>query len=147
MDPVSALASAAVAFLSPYLVNAGEKTAERIGEKLPDAAGKMWQAIIGKFKGRPAAEEAVRDLAAQPEEEDYLAAFRKELQKTLGEDPAFAFELRELLQQSQSQAGDTILSTSSGAVASRGGVAAGEGGVAVQGNVHGGINLGRTQTS
>jgi hypothetical protein len=146
MDPASALASAAVAFLSPYLTRAGEKTAERIGEKIPDAAGKMWQTIIGKFNGHPAAEEAVRDLAAQTEDEDNLAAFHEVLRKTLVEDPAFASELRELLQQAQSQAGDTILSTGSGTAATRGGVAAGEGGVAVQGDVHGGINLGRTQT-
>lgn len=41
-----------------------------------------------------------------------------------------------------SAGGDTIHNTGSGAVATRGGVAAGQGGVAVGGDVHGGIRIG-----
>ena len=41
MDSVT-LAATAVAFLSPYLVQASEKAAEEVGRKLPDLAGKMW---------------------------------------------------------------------------------------------------------
>jgi hypothetical protein len=147
MDPIVALATAAASFLSPYLVKAGEKTAERIGEQLPEVAGKMWKAITGKFKGHPAAEEAVQDLVAQPEDEDNLAAFRKELRKALGDDPTFAAELKGLLNHAQSQGGDTISNTGSGAVATKGGTTAGEGGVAVRGDVQGGIHLGRPPKS
>jgi energy-coupling factor transporter ATP-binding protein EcfA2 len=145
MDSVSALATAAVSFLSPYLVKAGEKTAEKIGEKLPEAAGMMWKAILGKFKGHPAAEVAVQDLVTQPEDEDNLAAFRKELRKILRNDPAFAAELKGLLNQTQGQGSDTISNTGSGAVATRGGIAGGEGGLVLQGDVHGYINQGGYQ--
>jgi hypothetical protein len=145
MDSVSGLATAAVSFLSPYLVKAGEKTAERIGEKLPEAVGKMWKAIIGKFKGYPAAKVAVQDLVARPQDEDNLAAFRKELRKILGNDPAFAVELKGLLNQAQDQGSDTISNTGSGAVATRGDIAGGEGGLVLQGDVHGDINQGGYQ--
>lgn len=60
MDPL-ALATTAVTFLSPYLVKAGEKAAEKVGEKLPELAGKVWNAITAKFKGQPSAEEALKD--------------------------------------------------------------------------------------
>jgi hypothetical protein len=107
----------------------------------------MWKALTEKFKGHPAAEEAVQDLVAQPEDEDNLAAFRKELRKALEADPDFAVELEGLLQHAKSQGGDTISNTGSGAVATKGGTAAGEGGVAIRGDVQGGIHQGRPPKS
>ncbi len=144
MDPVTitALATTATAFLSPLLLKFGEKAAESLGEKLPDGAGKMWAAIAAKFKGKPAAEEAAKDLAAKPSDEDNVAAFRKELKKTLEADSTFAEALKQMLESAQREAGVSIVNTGAGAVATSGGVAAGAGGVAVKGDVHGGITLG-----
>jgi hypothetical protein len=51
--------------------------------------------------------------------------------------------LDELVRAAQSQAGDTLIVTGSGAAATHGGVAAGKGGVAVKGDVHGGIRMGK----
>jgi hypothetical protein len=144
MEPI-ALATAAVAFLSPYLVKAGEKTAETIGEKLPEAVGKVWNAIIAKFRGNAAAETAVKDLVEAPEDDDNQAALRKELRKVLQTDAGFTAELERLLSSAQHQSRDTISNTGSGAVATHGGVAAGAGGVAIQGNVHGNIATGRAE--
>jgi hypothetical protein len=141
MDPIT-LATTASAFLSPYLVKAGEKAAEKIGEKLPDIAAKVWNAVTAKFKGKPAAEEAVKDLVANPDDEDNRAAFRKELRKVLEAEPTFAAELARLLDSAQHQVGDTITVSGSGAAATKGGVAAGAGGAAVGGDVQGGINIG-----
>jgi hypothetical protein len=134
------LATTAVALLSPYLVKAGEKAAEKIGEKMPEAVSKLWNTITAKFKGNPAAETAVNDLVAKPDDEDNQAAFRKELRKLLEAEPAFAAELGGLLDKVQHEAGDTITVTGSGAAATRGGVAAGEHGIAVGHDLQGGIH-------
>jgi hypothetical protein len=141
MEPLT-IATTAVAFLSPYLVKIGEQAAEKVGEKLPEAVGKVWNAIVTKFKGKAAAEEAVKDLVAKPDDEDNRAAFRKELRKVLDAEPVFVNELAGLLEEAKRQGGDTIINTGSGAVATSGSVAAGAGGVAVKGDVQGGINVG-----
>jgi hypothetical protein len=143
MDVVS-LATQVVSFLSPHLVKAGEKTVGQISDALPEAAGKVWQAIVGRFKGRAAAEEAVKDVVAQPQDDDSLAALRKELRKVLEAEPTFGDELTRLLSSAEREAGDTITQTGDGAIATRGGTAASRGGIAVGGDVHGDINTGRT---
>ena len=144
MDPVTitALATAATTFLAPYLAKAGEKAAEAIGEKLPDMAGKVWNAVAARFKGKPAAEEAAKDLTAKPDQPLAQAAFSNQIAKAIEADPAFADELKKLLEAAERETGQTILNLGSGAVATHGGVAAGEGGVAVKGDVEGGITIG-----
>lgn len=110
MDP-TAIAAAATALLAPYIAKFGEKAAEKLGETLPEQLGKVWEAIGTKFKGKPAAEEAAKDLAATPSDADSQAAFRKELKKTLTEDESFGVELLKLLkaaQAAQAQSGDVI---------------------------------------
>ena len=111
MDP-TALAAAATALLAPYVSKAGEKLAEKVGEKLPEQMGKLWTAIAARFKGKPAAEEAVKDLAAKPDDEDNQAAFRKELKKLLADDADFVDELAKLLQAAQAahaESGDIFI--------------------------------------
>ncbi len=142
MDPIT-LAAAAATLLAPYLAKAGEKAAEEIGKKLPDAVGKVWGAITAKFKGKPAAEGAAHELIAKPADEDNQEAFNVQLRKALKEDSAFAAELERLL---RTAGGDTIFNTGSGAVATGGSVAAGAGGVAVGGNVDGAIVVGSGNT-
>lgn len=110
MDPVT-LATTAVTVLSPYLVKAGEKAFETIGEKSVDS---LWQSIKAKFTGKPAAEEAVKDLVTLPADSDNQAAFRKELRKVLEAEPAFAAEFERLLNNAQNEGGDTIVNTGSG---------------------------------
>jgi len=144
MDPQT-LAATAVTALAPYLAKAGEKAVEEVGKKLPGFVGTMWQALIGKFTGKPAAEEAARDLVATPDDADTQGAFRKELRKLLDAEPAFAEELARLLAQAQEAGGGTVVNTGAGAVATHGGVAGGAGGVAVGRDVHGGITLGRSE--
>ena len=74
--------------------------------------GKLWSAIAAKFKGKPAAEEVVKDLAAKPDDEDNQAAFRKELKKLLADDADFVNELAKLLQAAQvahAESGDIFI--------------------------------------
>lgn len=141
MDPTT-IATTAVAVLTPYVVKAGEKTAEKLGEMLPAGVGKVWKAITGRFTGKAAAEEAATDLLAQPEDEDTQAAFRKQLKKVLEADHGFLAELSQLLAAVQPERGDQSLNTGPGAIATRGGVAAGASGVAIKGDSHGPITVG-----
>ncbi len=111
MDP-TALAAAVTALLAPYIAKAGEKLAERVGESLPEQMGKLWSAVAAKFKGRPAAAEAAKDLAAAPQDEDNQAAFRKELKKLLSEDADFITQLLPVFQAAQlvhDQVGDIFM--------------------------------------
>jgi hypothetical protein len=138
MDPIL-LATTAVSLLSPCLVKMGEKAAEEVGKRLPDVAGKLWNTTLTKLQGKPAAEEAIKDFVAKPEDKDNQAAFRKELRKVLEAEPAFQAEFERLLGNAEREAGDTLIVTGSGAAAMKDGVAAGEGGIAVRGDVLGGI--------
>jgi len=131
MDPI-ALSTAIAAFLAPLLTKFGEQAAESLGEKMPEAVGKLWDAIESKFRGKPTAEGAAKELAAKPADEDNQETFAIQLRKALKEDPAFAAELEHLLAAAQASAGAT---------ASGEGVAASDGGVAVRGDVKGGVRV------
>ena len=148
MEPLT-IATTAVAFLSPYLApylaKTGEKAAEEVGKKLPEAAAGVWNAIMTKFRGHVVAEAAVQDLVEQPGDQLNQSTFTNQRRKVLDAEPAFATELAYLLEEAKRQSGDTITNTGSGAVATSGGVAAGAGGVAVRGGVQGGINIGGSE--
>jgi hypothetical protein len=141
MDPLT-LATSAVTILSPYLVKIGEKGAEEVGKKLPEAVVKLWNAILTKFRGNMVAEAAMKDLAENPGDQLNQSTFANQLRKVLEAEPTFATELAALLEEAKRQGNSTIINTGSGAVATSDGVAAGAGGVAVRGDVQGGINMG-----
>lgn len=152
MEPTTTtLAASAVALLSPYLAKAGTKAAEEVGKKLPEYAGKLWTTIRDKFKGKPAAEEAVVDLLDKPEENMQQIVFQNQLLKVLESDSDFAASLSELLNQAESEArsqgGDTITVTGGGAVATGHGRAVGQGGNLIEGDVHGNITMGQSKPS
>lgn len=102
MDPVT-LAPAVLTFLAPYLTKAGGKLADALAENAPDYARKLWTAIVGKFMGKPAAEQAARDLLENLTDSDNQAAFRKEIRKAAEEDPAWLTLLADLLSKAQAE--------------------------------------------
>jgi len=138
MDPIL-LATTVTAFLAPYLAKMGGKAAEAMGEQLPEAGGKIWSAIVEKFKGKQAAEGAAKELAAKPDDRDNQDAFEVQLRKALKEDPGFSVVIQKLAEAAERETRAAIISTGSGAVATSHSVAAGEGGVAVKGDVKGSI--------
>ena len=127
MDPAT-LAATALTVLTPYLAKAGGAVAGKIGEVLPEQAGKLWTAINAKFAGRPAAEEAVKDLSHDPADEDNQAALRKELRKALSEDAQFMADLGPLLENARKE------SIQNSVIAGENGTAINVGGD-VQGNI------------
>jgi hypothetical protein len=86
----------------PYLLKAGEKAAEEAGRQLGAAAweqaGTLWARLRPKVEARPALKEAVADAAANPQNEDALAALRRQLRKLLEEDAALREEVTRLMQ-------------------------------------------------
>lgn len=102
----------------PYLVKAGEKTAENIGSKFAEGswerAQKLWAKLQPKLIAKPAAQEAVQDVANAPEDEDAQAALRQQLKKLLSEDAALATELVEIMQSDQPTKGSVNVSQQAG---------------------------------
>jgi len=103
---INALASSlttALVPLLPYLLKAGEKAAEETGKTV---AGQSWEwgkSLWSKLKpgveAKPAALEAVQDVAHAPEDEDLQAALRVQLKKLLTEDQSLAEEVSRWLEQ------------------------------------------------
>jgi hypothetical protein len=132
----------------PYLVKGGEKLAEMAAEKLGGAAfdsvKKIWERLRGAIDQSPTAKGAAEDLAEKPEDGDRQAALRVQLHKILSENALLTDQVSELLQQASQETthyhaemhGDGAIAQGNHAVA------AGKGGVAVGGNVNGGIKLG-----
>lgn len=107
MDPAT-LAPAILTFLTPYLAKAGGNLADALAENAPNYAGKMWTAIMEKFRNKPAAEEAVRDLLENPTDADNQAALRKEIRKAAEEDPAWLTLLADLLSKAQAETAQQV---------------------------------------
>jgi hypothetical protein len=95
IDPasISMLAASAVALLSPFLKKAADKGAEKLGES---AAGTLFEKLKLSLK-TPAGQEALSDLAKQPDDTDNQAGLRKEIRKAAEQDPEFAQLLHGLL--------------------------------------------------
>ena len=139
MEPISVLATTIVAILVPYFHEAGKAFASKAGEAAWEKCEAIYQAIKTKFQSKASAQEALDDLKTTPEDEDSQAALRKELKKLLTTDSKFHDDLQKLVLEAK-QIG--IVVSGSGAVATSGGTAAGENGIAIGGNIEGGVHLG-----
>jgi hypothetical protein len=107
MVDVLLLAKESVAFLAPflpYLIKSGEALAEEAGKKLGEQAGagawekakSLFGKLLPKVESKPAAREALEDVAANPNDEDTRAALRSQLKKLFAEDEAFAQEVQKI---------------------------------------------------
>ncbi len=113
MLDIAALATSAVAALTPLLSQALEQGAAAAGESAVNH-------VLDWFKTRvlpSGAEQALEDLRAAPQDEDNQADLRKQLKKALADHPALVSELADWLkqaQQVQAQLGVTQNSTVTG---------------------------------
>jgi len=101
---IQTLSQQLVAFLVPflpYLLKVGEKAAEEAGKKLGadawEKAKALWGKLRHKVEAKPAAQEAVQDVAADPQDEDAQAALRLQLKKLL-RDKTLAAEIAQVLE-------------------------------------------------
>ncbi|MEU9888846.1 hypothetical protein [Sphaerisporangium sp. NPDC051011] len=98
--------------LLPYLVKAGEKfgdaAAEQVGQETFGFAQRIWSALRGKVGEKPAAQEAVADVAEDPDDEDLRTILRIQLKRLLAEDPELTAEVERLWRQAPAAAGVTV---------------------------------------
>ncbi|WP_169250604.1 SUMF1/EgtB/PvdO family nonheme iron enzyme [Candidatus Competibacter phosphatis] len=108
----------------------------------PPPAWAIWQRLQPSLDARPSAREALNDCRAQPDDADHQASLRVQLKKLLA-DPQLAADLDRLLKASTEPARSHAENYGSGAIAQGpGAVVAGKSGVAVGGDLHGGVNNG-----
>jgi hypothetical protein len=135
----AALVAALAPFL-PYLVRAGQRAGGQVADELGDAAGQLakdlWARLRPGVEEKPAAKEAVEDVAARPDDERARGALELQLEKLLRGDQGLARELAQMLEDAQ-RAG-----TISGDVHIGGDVRADRGGVAAGRDIHGGVDTG-----
>ena len=102
-----------VSLLTPYLPfllglgqKAMEKGAEKLGEKEAEA---IWQKLFPQIQAKQAAQEAVEDVAKNPEDGDAIAALRNQLKKILEapENTALASEIAQILESATAKSGAT----------------------------------------
>lgn len=107
---IKAIAIAAIALLSPYLVKAGEAFAGETGKKLLGKAGELYDKIKQKFKGDGYAEQTLARLEEKPQSEERQVALRGMLVEKMADDNDFAEAVRQLVEASQElSGGDTII--------------------------------------
>ncbi|NMQ21331.1 hypothetical protein E4P82_20280 [Candidatus Competibacter phosphatis] len=72
----------------PFLVKAGEKGMETLGEKVGEGisatAQALWRKLWPAVKANPTATAAVEDVAAAPDDADFQAALRAQIKKIAG---------------------------------------------------------------
>ena len=101
MDPAM-LAASVTSLLAPYLAKAGDAILTRAAEALPDAAARLWNTVMHRFEGNPAADGAAKDLTGDASDPDRQAAFTLQLKMALKDDPEFASALADMVRQLQS---------------------------------------------
>lgn len=123
-----------IAFLAPFFTPLLTRTEEAVGNAVAgfgeaawQQAVKLWDRLADRVEERPAAQEAVQDVAAEPGDEGARAALRWQLEKLLTADPALGEELAGLWREGAA-AGVTVTTVT----------ASGERSVAIGGNVSGG---------
>lgn len=127
---VTSLANEAMGYMAPalpFLLATGktlrDKAIEKIGQNFGEEGFKfgksLWEKLGAKVEAQPAALEAAKDLAAQPEDADNQAAFRKELKKILSGDESLAAEIKQILDEAKA-AGVTVVQSGNRNVLSQG---------------------------
>jgi hypothetical protein len=113
--------AALAAFLAPFLphlIRLGEKAAEEAGARLGADGWKyakaLWMKLRPKVEEKPAAKEAVADVAERPEDEDALAALRQQLKKLLAADEALAREVEHVWREAEAAGATNVIVTASG---------------------------------
>jgi hypothetical protein len=147
MDPVTTLAASVSMVLGKYALKEGAQVTAEIGKEAMTLAAELLRTIRAHFEAQSGEkpQNALSNYEKDPE--DYEAVFEKYLKQQLEANEVFRQEVATLLERFKAVAPEAevnIVVSGSGAAATQGGVAAGEGGVAVDGDVEGGIHIGRS---
>jgi hypothetical protein len=122
MDSVS-LANAAVALLGPYFAQTAGAFATRAGESIADATVPKVRAVYERLRARLTPDSyqgaLLEGVQAQPDDPGRQEILKAELAKLLAQDPGFAAELADLVEQAERASGVRIVATDAGVVAGR----------------------------
>jgi hypothetical protein len=102
---VAEVAGEVVRFLVPVVNAYGGQVLDKVEDASSDQIGdaavglgkRLLRCILRREQSRPAVQEAVTDLAADPNDEDSVAALRKQVKKALTADDQLASEIKEML--------------------------------------------------
>ena len=147
MDPISIplLVTGTWTVLEPFVKKAGGKLLEKASEYLPEAVGKVWDAVKEKMESKPETASIPADLANKPDNTAVQGAFQYQLEKLLENDETFAQKLDSLVKEAKEVTVTTMSATltGDGAIAQgNGAVALGKGAVHIGGDVTGNIVTG-----
>lgn len=147
MEPIATIVSSALMVLSKYALKRGTEVAAKVSKEAIILAAELLKTVRTYFETQTGekAQKALINYIDNPE--DYETVFETYLKQELEANEAFRQEIVALLKRFQTtapKAGISITVSGSGAFASQGGIAAGESGVAVEGDVEGGIHIGRS---
>jgi hypothetical protein len=95
------LAANTLTMLQPYLITLAAAAAQKMGEAVPAAVGKVWALLEHRMNQKPAAKEALDDLKQNPQDPDLQTVTKVQLTKMIREDPDFARELANLLEEAR----------------------------------------------
>jgi hypothetical protein len=98
---IATLAKFLTPFL-PFLLKSGEKAAAEAGKLFGqdawEQAKALWNKLRPKAEAKPAAKEAIKDAADNPDDEDVQAALRVQLKKLFKEDSTLTNEINRLME-------------------------------------------------
>lgn len=147
MDPITLALTTQQ--LMPYLQQYGPlfatKAIESLGEKVPEAVGKLWQAVKSRFDAESAAKAALEKLIADPQNDKLKNVVEFHLEEYLKNDQTFVEKIQPLLKEAQAAAPITYQAYATGgsAVAQGAGAkAVAKGGVILEGGVKGDFTIG-----
>jgi len=145
MDPII---TSVVLVLGKYALDKGAELATKVGPKALETAGEMFALALDRLRRAPKGEVIAGEFEQDPE--TYRKPVEKALDAEVQTDPDFAAQLRGLLETYEQQAREHAAATGTtyratvtddGSVAQDRSAAAGAGGIAVAGDVRGGVRL------
>ena|GEM_PF-1952290 len=107
-----------------------QEAGKKLGEDAPELLKKLWAKLRPKVEEKPAAVEAVQDVAKAPEDSRTQTGLSIQLQKILEADSTLAAEIAKLLEGASPTTTYQAEMHGSGAIAQGKSVAAGAGGIA-----------------
>ena len=91
------------ALLVPYLSKSAERVATQASAAIGDAAWgfgrRIWSKLGDRLAERPAAREAIDDVAAAPDDKGARAALERQLSKVLAAEPQLAAEIEDVIKE------------------------------------------------
>jgi hypothetical protein len=94
---VGALLAPALPYLLKSADHVAAQAADAIGAATWEYAQRLWERLSARLGDRPAAQEAVADVAAAPGDEDARYVLEYQLRKLLERDAGLAAEIEELM--------------------------------------------------